>query len=75
MSYSHNLNNFPEINQLENSINHFLKTLEGIYTQMHKLHRTTILDPIVQKIKIELHNIHDLWNKHKNELHKLGIIK
>ena len=59
MSYSRNLNNFPEINQLENSINHFLKTLEGIYTQMYKLHRTTILDPIIQKIKIELYKISD----------------
>ncbi len=57
MSYSRNLNNFPEINQLENSINHFLKTLEEIYTQMYKLHRTTILDPIIQKIKMELHKI------------------
>ena len=42
---------------------------------MHKLHRTTVLDSIVQKIKMELHKIHDFWNKHKYELHKLGIIK
>jgi predicted translin family RNA/ssDNA-binding protein len=74
-SYSLNLNNFPEINQLENSINNFLKILEETYTWMHKLHHTTVLDPIVQKIKMELHKIHDFWNKHKYELHKLGIIK
>ena len=74
-SYSHNLNNFPEINQLENSINNFLKILEETHTWMYKLHRTTILDPTIREIKIELHKIHDFWNKHKYELHKLGIIK
>ena len=74
-SYSLNLNNFPEINQLENSINNFLKILEETYTWMYKLHRTTVLDPIIQKIKIELHKIRDFWNKHKYELHKLRIIK
>jgi len=74
-SYSHNLNNFPEIIQLENSIKNFLKKLEELYTWIFELHRTTILDPIIQEIKTELHKIHDFWNKHKYELHRLGIIK
>jgi DNA repair exonuclease SbcCD ATPase subunit len=74
-SYSHNLYHFPEINQLENSIKEFLKKLEEIYTWIFKLHRTTVLDPIIQEIKTELHKISDFWNIHKNKLHRLGIIK
>ena len=75
MLYSHNLNNFPEIHQLENSIKEFLKRLEEIYTWVYKLHRTTVIDPIIREIKTELHKISDFWNKHKYELHRFGIIK
>ena len=74
-SYSHNLNNFPEINQLENSINKLLKILEEAHTSIYKLHRRTRLDLIIQNIKINLYEISDSWNKHKYELHKLEILK
>ena len=74
-SYGYNLYNFPEIHQLENSIKEFLKMLEEIYKEAVELHYTITFDIIIQKIEIELHKISDFWNKHKYELHKLGIIK
>jgi len=74
-SYSHNLNNFPEINQLENSIKKLLKILEETHTSIYKLHQRVRLDQIIQNIKMNLYEISDSWNKHKYELHELRIIK
>jgi len=74
-SYSHNLDHFPEINQLENSINKLLKILEETHTSIYKLHQRINLDPIIQNIKINLYEISDSWNKHKYKLRELKIIK
>jgi len=74
-SYDPNLHNFPEIHQLENSIKNFHKMLEEIYKKAVELHYTTNFNSMVQKVKSEFHKIEELWDKHKYNLRRLGILK
>ena len=74
-SYDPSLHNFPEIHQLENSIKNFHKMLEEIYKKAVELHYTTNFNSMVQKVKSEFHKIEELWDKHKYNLRRLGILK
>ena len=73
--YDPHLHNFSEFIQLESSIKNFLTLLEKANKLMHTSHNPTELNAVIQKIKIESHNIQNFWNEHKNKLHRLGIIK
>jgi len=75
LSHDYNLNNFPEIHQLENSVKEFLKMLEKIHKEAFELHYTININSIVQKVKSEFHRIEELWDKHKYNLRRLGILK
>jgi hypothetical protein len=74
LSNNYNLNNFPEIHQLENSIRGFLKKLEEDYKLIRSQKRIK-LDPIEKDIRSELYNIGNHWDAHKGNLHRLEIIK
>jgi len=78
-SYRLNLNNFPEVFQLENSIKEISKRLEEGRKQIYNLSRgmklIQIIQDINQDIEIKLHKIQNFWNIHKNKLHRLRIIE
>jgi len=73
--YDPHLHNFPEINQLENSTKEFLKMLEKIHKEAFELHYTININSIIQQTQTEFHKIEDLWDKHKDKLRRLGILK
>jgi rubrerythrin len=74
LSHDYNLHNFPEINQLENSIKNFYKMLEEDH-KLIKSQQRIKLDPIIKNIKTELLTIRHSWDIYKDKLHRLGIIK
>jgi hypothetical protein len=49
--------------------------LEEIHKEVFELHYTINFNSMVQKVQSEFHGIEELWDKHKDKLYRLGIIK